>query len=98
MKPNANFDEYHQRLTDHQKVDETNFNFIKEDFRDVKDDIKLIKENHLAHIQASMTQMEKSIAATDANLEWLMKFFWIVSAASIGGLVTGILNLLNHAR
>lgn len=50
-------------------------------------DIKEIKENHLNHIQEDM-------AVVKTNQEWIMKFFWIVSSASVAGLITGLINLL----
>ena len=46
-----------------------------------------IKNNHLPHI---LTQITK----TSTDVDWLKRFFWIVATASIGGLVTAILNLL----
>jgi hypothetical protein len=49
--------------------------------------IKEIKDNHLSHLQ-------EDLAVVKTNQEWIMKFFWIVSTASVAGLVTGIINLL----
>jgi len=53
----------------------------------IENQIKEIKENHLSHIQ-------ESLAVVKTNQEWIMKFFWIVSSASIAGLITGIINLM----
>lgn len=53
----------------------------------IESDIKTIKENHLNHIQ-------EDIAIIKTNQKWLMRFFWIISSASIAGLITGIFNLL----
>jgi len=53
----------------------------------IENDIKEIKENHLSHIQ-------EDLAVVKTNQEWIMKFFWIVSTASIAGLITGLINLL----
>lgn len=50
-------------------------------------EIKEIKENHLSHIQ-------EDLAVVKTNQAWIMKFFWIVSSASIAGLITGLINLL----
>ncbi len=50
-------------------------------------DIKEIKENHLSHIQ-------EDLAVVKTNQAWIMKFFWIVSSASIAGLITGLINLM----
>jgi hypothetical protein len=46
-----------------------------------------IKDNHLPHIAAKIVEI-----GTDVG--WLKRFFWIVAAASIGGLIAAILNLL----
>lgn len=53
----------------------------------IHDDIKDIKENHLAHIQVDM-------ATVRANQEWLMKTYWVITTAAIGGLVVGLFNLM----
>ena len=53
----------------------------------IESQIRDIKENHLAHIQEDM-------AVVKTNQEWIMKFFWIVTTASVAGLITGIINLL----
>lgn len=59
----------------------------KDTHTEIWKEIKDIKENHLAHIETDM-------ATVKTNQDWLMRFFWIVATASIGGLITGILNLL----
>ncbi len=53
----------------------------------IHDDIKIIKENHLVHIQTDITKLA-------TNQEWLMKTYWIVAGSAIGGLLAGLLNLL----
>ena len=53
----------------------------------IENQMKEIKENHLSHNQ-------ESLAVVKTNQEWIMKFFWIVSSASIAGLITGIINLM----
>jgi len=60
---------------------------MKEEIKDIKKDIKDIKENHLAHI-------EVDLASISTNQKWLMKFFWIIATASVGGLIAGLANLL----
>ena len=59
----------------------------KEKINNIHEDIKDIKKNHLAHI-------EIDIATVRANQEWLMKTYWIIATAAIGGLVAGLFNLL----
>jgi hypothetical protein len=46
-----------------------------------------IKDNHLAHIQTDLTKV-------GTDVDWLKRFFWIIATASIGGLITAIINLL----
>jgi hypothetical protein len=53
----------------------------------IESDMKAIKENHLSHIQ-------EDIAIIKTNQKWLMRFFWVISSASVAGLITGIINLL----
>ena len=53
----------------------------------IEREVKEIKENHLAHIQESLVEVK-------TNQKWLMRFFWIVTSASIAGLITGLVNLL----
>ena len=68
------------------------------DYRDFKTDIakdvRDIKENHLAHIQSEMTEMRTDMAKVSTDTSWLVRFFWVIATAAIGGLMTGLLNLL----
>lgn len=50
-------------------------------------EVRLIRENHLAHIQTAVTQ-------NTTDMEWIKRFFWIVATTSIAGLLTGIMNLV----
>lgn len=59
----------------------------EEKVNDIHDDRKIIKENHLAHIQVDL-------ATVKANQDWLMKFFWIIATSAVGGLVVGFFNLM----
>jgi hypothetical protein len=65
------------------------------------DEIRLIRENHLAHIQKSIESIDGRISTTNVqvmqtstDMDWVKKFFWIVATTSIAGLVTGLVNLL----
>lgn len=60
----------------------------RSEVNDIKDSIRDIKENHLAHI-------EPDLASVKTNVEWLMKYHWIIASASIGALVTGLINLMS---
>lgn len=46
-----------------------------------------IKDNHLVHIQTDLTKV-------GTDVDWLKRFFWIIATASVGGLITAIINLL----
>lgn len=63
-------------------------------FESIEGKLDVIKDNHLAHIQNDMADQTTKLATTTTNVDWLMRFFWIIATASIGGLITGILNLL----
>ena len=53
----------------------------------IEADISKIKENHLHHI-------EQDMATLKTNVEWLMRYHWIIATSSIGGLVAALINLL----
>jgi len=46
-----------------------------------------IKDNHLPHIQTELTKV-------GTDVDWLKRFFWIIATASVGGLITALINLL----
>ena len=70
-------------------VDDLKSHIVEEEKKvnTIHDDIKNIKENHLAHIQIDL-------AKTSTNVDWLLKYHWIVATASVGGLVAGLFNLM----
>jgi hypothetical protein len=78
--------QFNERMLDifdkHTEQDDTRFENIE-----VKLDV--IKDNHLAHIQADM-------AKQTANVDWLMKFFWVILTASVGGIIANVINLIQH--
>ena len=53
----------------------------------VEKTVNEIKENHLSHIQNDLTKVS-------TDVDWLKRFFWIIATASLGGLITAIINLL----
>jgi len=63
-------------------------------FYEINETLKSIKENHLSHIENSMHKIENSHIELQTNTNWLLKFFWIIAGASIGGLVTSIMTLI----
>ncbi len=53
----------------------------------VEKTVNEIKDNHLAHMLADLTKV-------GTDVDWLKRFFWIIATASVGGLITAIINLL----
>lgn len=53
----------------------------------VEKTVNEIKDNHLAHMITDLTKV-----VTD--VDWLKRFFWVIATASVGGLITAIINLL----
>ncbi len=63
-------------------------NKIQDDRLDrVEQTVNEIKDNHLVHIKTDMSKI-------GTDVDWLKRFFWIIATASIGGLITAIVNLL----
>lgn len=82
------FDYLKELLDSHIVADGKNFDSINET-------LKLIKENHLTHIEKAMNNIENSHIKLETNTDWLLKFFWIIAGASVGGLITSIFNLIS---
>jgi len=53
----------------------------------VEKSVNEIKDNHLPHIQNVLTKV-------GTDVDWLKRFFWIIATASVGGLITALINLL----
>lgn len=53
-----------------------------------------IKDNHLAHLKDDISETKEMLIANKTNVDWLMKFFWVVITSSVGALIVGIFNLL----
>lgn len=60
---------------------------IQEKIEKIEENIANLKENHLAHMQVDLARLGN-------NVDWLMRFFWIIATASVGGLITGLITLL----
>jgi uncharacterized protein YoxC len=44
----------------------------------------------VSQLNHDYTSLSQNFATLTANVEWLMKFFWIVATASIGSLIASI--------
>ncbi len=53
----------------------------------VEKTVNEIKDNHLVHLQTDLTKV-------GTDVDWLKRFFWILATASVGGLITALINLL----
>lgn len=53
-----------------------------------------IKDNHLAHVETAISDMKEKLTNVSNDVSWLKRFFWLIATASIGGLLTGVVNLL----
>ena len=49
--------------------------------------------SHATIANKEMGVIKQDISEIKTDLEWLKRFFWIIATASIGGLITGVLNL-----
>ena len=76
-----------QELENHIKSNENSF-------KDMKLEIREIKENHLVHIQKDVNDLKVDVNEVKTDVSWLKKFLFIVAGASVGGLITGLINLL----
>ena len=70
-------------------MDKTNYqNQIQDERLDrVEKAVNEIKDNHLVHLQTDLTKV-------GTDVDWLKRFFWILATASVGGLITALINLL----
>ena len=41
-----------------------------------------------------VTQIKTDLAKVDTNVEWLMRFFWVIATASIGSLVASLMQII----
>lgn len=55
--------------------------------KDLECKVDTILTNHIPHLQQSITEIK-------TNVDWLMRFFWVIATASTGALIVGLINLL----
>lgn len=83
----SNISSLRERLQDQENETNRRFMSIGESIDMIRNDIAKIRDNHLFHLENDMSSIK-------TNVDWLSRFFWIIAGASVGGLVTGIINLL----
>jgi len=70
---------------------------LKEDVCEIKDDIKLVKDNHLVHLQKGLTEVKEIVIGLQANnklTKWLVPI--LLTLITVGAQV--ILTLAALAR
>lgn len=80
---------YEQLLEDHTKEEEGRF-------ASIDNQLEIIRVNHLAHIEAEQSSMNKAIATLVANYAWIK---WIVTTtlgAVMVGVVAAVLSLISN--
>lgn len=69
----------------------------KEEVRNLEDWIKSVDkklDNHITHIVGDMTQVKLDMSQMRTNLEWVLKFFWLLAGVSITAIVSAVLGLV----
>lgn len=49
---------------------------------------------HIDTINKEMGEIEKKMGKIETNVSWLMKFFWIIAASSIGTLIAELMKFI----
>lgn len=80
---NAYYSKKPDWFTHHEEDDERNFGALGGDVREIRDDIKGIKENHLAHIQIAMERQS-------GDLSWI-KWLVMSTCAGVGTIITALI-------
>ena len=52
-----------------------------------------IENNHLAHMQDSMSILVTKSAEQSINIDWLMRSHWVVVTATLGGFIASLIKL-----
>ncbi len=50
-------------------------------------------ETHIETINGELGSVKTNVSCVKTNVEWLMKFFWIIAGASIGSLLASLFNI-----
>jgi hypothetical protein len=59
----------------------------------MRNELKLIRENHLAHIQDAMQKFQLDFVQVRNDVAWLVKFFWIVAGISVTNVLVNLFGL-----
>ena len=83
-----------------ERKDDVEIDYLKRDVKaidgrvtELSDVVANIRDNHLAHLKSDIGSLSVQAEKTQTNQEWLMRYHWISATASIGAVVTGLINL-----
>lgn len=57
-----------------------------------------IVSQSISQLNHDYTALSQQHASLDANVAWLMKFFWIIATASIGSFIATIWQIIHNKR
>ena len=87
-------------MNDRERKDDVEIDYLKRDVQaldgrisELSVAVENIRDNHLAHIGADIGALKIQTEKTQTNQEWLMRYHWITATASIGAVITGLVNL-----
>ena len=68
---------------------------MKDKYQNQQQDIRLTNmETSLKVVNSEMGEIKVSLAKVKQDVIWIKKFFFIIATASIGSLITGLLNTI----
>ena len=68
---------------------------MENNYRDKEQDRRLEwLEKHYSNFNMEMGNIEKKVAKIETDVSWLKRNYWLVAGAAVGGLITGLINLL----
>lgn len=73
-------------------------NVLNGETGELRDLVKeIVKNQQVSQLENSncINNIKVNQEAMKTNLEWLMKYFWIVASSSVGAVIVGVFNLLN---
>jgi hypothetical protein len=87
----AKNDEINQKINDIKEAND-------KDHTSIREELHLIRENHLKHIGDAINRIENKMIVIDTNQAWQLKFFWIVAGTFLTTLITAILAIIIETK
>lgn len=69
---------------------------IKQDEKvhdEIHEEIRVIRDNHLAHLKADLSDVKIDVATVKNDVSWIKKNWWILVTAVIGAIAAGLVNI-----